>query len=139
MDHQYSTTFFSSQVSHTYLLTYYQSTLLYQALCTCMTEHMGVTAFSCSRMPDSDTSSDRQLDFSLGQISGIQIGTSIMMDNDESMVPSPLVLVSVKRAINQANRMVTGTADGVPVTHPRYPRILPHSSQWLGMASTAYR
>lgn len=138
MDHQYSTTFFSSQVSHTYLRAgaYYQSTLLYQALCTCMT---GVTAFSCSRMPDSDTSSDRQLDFSLGQISGIQIGTSIMMDNDESMVPSPLVLVSVKRAINQANRMVTGTADGVPVTHPRYPRILPHSSQWLGMASTAYR
>jgi len=111
----------------------------YQALCTCMTEYMGVTAFSCSRMPDSDTSSDRQLDFSLGQISGIQIGTSIMMDNDESMVPSPLVLVSVKRAIDQANRMVTGTADGVPVTHPRYPRILPHSSQWLGMASTAYR
>ncbi len=88
---------------------YYQSTLLYQALCTCMTEYMGVTAFSCSRMPDSDTSSDRQLDFSLGQISGIQIGTSIMMDNDESMVPRPLVLVSVKRAINQANRRVTGT------------------------------
>lgn len=41
----------------------------------------------------------------------IQIGTFVMSASDETTVPSPLVLVSNKRAINQANGLMTGTAD----------------------------